>query len=277
MNTRELEKYMTWIGILVLGSMAVTLGSFPIVFRHVFALGFVILLIVVRISPQLKTYIRVLDSLFVFVLIWHLPYLSIYKKLLTLGKDIFYWAFGKNDAVSHVADNSMSGLFWILFPILLVVLERDSLKVIFLRKGKKEGWIVGGIILLILLAVALVIILRSDLDFSVYLFFLPLGITFAIINAFKEEFLYRGLIFGRTLQFGFVYALLCQFLWFALIHILYSGAAGKSLGMFMGVGIFSLLSAWLTKKFDSLACPILIHTGIDFIIFVSSIPGYVNP
>ena len=86
----------------------------------------------------------------------------------------------------------------------------------------------------------------------------------------------RGLIFGRTLRFGFAFALICQFIWFSLIYILYSGASGKSFGMFMGVGFFSLLSAWMTKKFDSLVCPLMVHAGIDFIIFISSVPHYIN-
>jgi hypothetical protein len=30
----------------------------------------------------------------------------------------------------------------------------------------------------------------------------------------------------------------------------------------------------MTRKFDSLACAVLMHAGIDFIIFVTSVPYY---
>jgi membrane protease YdiL (CAAX protease family) len=100
-----------------------------------------------------------------------------------------------------------------------------------------------------------------------------LGLAFSVLNSVKEEVLYRGLLFSRTLQFGFGISLVCQFLWFSLIHILYSQAGGKSVGMFFGVGVFAMLAAWTTKKFDSLICPVLVHTGIDMIIFMATIPN----
>ena len=276
MDVKKIERYLAWAAIFVLGSIAVTLGSFPVLFRHIFALGFALCLVGVRLIPPLKIYSRVLDALFVFVFIWYLPYLSLYKKFILLGKDVFYWIFKESDAVSHVADNSLSGLFWIFLPLVLVFLEKDSLKTIFLKKGKTAGWIIGGIFLILLVAAALVIALSTALDFNLYLSLFPLGLTFAVINAFKEEILYRGLIFGRTIRFGFVYALICQFVWFSLIHLLYSGAGQKSFGMIIGVGVFSLFSAWMTKRYDSVACPVMVHTGIDFIIFIASVPQYVN-
>lgn len=188
------------------------------------------------------------------------------------AKELLFQIFGENDLVKMVADNSISGLLWILLPLLLVLLERDSLKAIFIKKGKRDGWFVGAFLLLILMAVGFFIAWCSNIHLNVYFSLLPLGLTFAIINAVKEEVLYRGLIFGRTLRFGFVFALLCQFIWFALIHILYSGAMGKNFGMFVGIGFFAVLSAWMTKKFDSIACAVLAHAGIDFIIFITSVP-----
>jgi membrane protease YdiL (CAAX protease family) len=47
---------------------------------------------------------------------------------------------------------------------------------------------------------------------------------------------------------------------------------GKGVGMFFGIGAFAMLAAWMTKKSDSLICPVLVHTGIDMIIFIAIIP-----
>jgi len=268
------EKYFAWIAILGLGTIAVTLGSFPNLFRYFYVVCIILLLIMARIAPSLRKYRFVLDAFFVIVLIWYLPLLSIYGKFHSSGKELFFRIFGKNDLVKMVADNSISGLLWILLPIILVLLERDSLKSIFIKKGKKNGWLVGAFLLLILMAVGFFIAWRSDIHLKVYFSLLPLGLSFAVINAIKEEVLYRGLVFGRTLRFGFVFALLCQFLWFALIHILYSGAMGRNFGMFVGIGTFAVLSAWMTRKFGSLACAVLVHAGIDFIIFITSVPHY---
>jgi len=268
------EKFFGWIGILGLGTIAVALGSFPDLFRYFYVVCIILLLIVARIVPSLKKYRFVLDAFFVIVLIWLLPLLSVYGRFHSSGKKLFFQVFGENDIVEMVADNSISGLLWIFLPIIFVFLERDAFKSIFIKKGKKNGWIVGAFLLLILIAAGFFIAWRSDISLKVYFSLLPLGLTFAVINGVKEEVLYRGLVFGRTLQFGFIFALLCQFVWFALIHILYSGAMGKNFGMFVGIGAFAVLSAWMTRKFDSLACAVLMHAGIDFIIFVTSVPYY---
>lgn len=268
----KLEKSFAWTGILVLGTTAIALGSFPVVFRYSFFAFLAFLLIAARMIQILKNYIRVLDVFFIITLIWHLPLLSLYKMFHSAGREFFFQIFGENDLVKGVADNSISGLLWVFLPIILVLLERDSLKSIFIKKGKITGWIAGASLLLILLAVASFIAWASSAGMKMYFSLLPLGLVFAVLNSVKEEVLYRGLIFSRTLQFGFGFSLLCQFLWFSLIHVLYSGAAGKSFGMFLGIGVFTILAAWMTKKFDSLICPVLVHTGIDLIIFIATIP-----
>ena len=229
----KLEKYFAWIGILALGTTAVTLGSFPFVFRYSFFAFLVFLLIAARMIRILKKYIRVLDVFFIIALIWHLPLLTYHKMFRSAGREFFYQIFGENDLVKAVADNSISGLLWIFLPIILVFLERDTLKSIFIKKGEKKGWIVGASLLLLLMAVASIIAWRSSASPKIYLSLLPLGCVFAVLNSVKEEVLYRGLLFSRTLQFGFGFSLLCQCLWFSLIHILYSGAGGKSMGMFL--------------------------------------------
>ena len=54
------------------------------------------------------------------------------------GQELFFQIFGENDLVKGVADNSISGLLWIFLPIILVLLERDSLKSIFIQ-GRLQG------------------------------------------------------------------------------------------------------------------------------------------
>ena len=246
------------------------MGSFPPLFRYLFAALFVVLLAAVWTTSRFKKYRRVLDALFILVLLWFLPLIPFYKEFLAAAKEPFFLVFGRSDLVNEVANNSTGGLFWILLPIILVLIERDSLKDIFISKGKLWGWAVGFSTMLILMAVGVVIALHSGLEPNVFLTFVPLGIAFALINAVKEEVLYRGLIFSRTLKFGFLFALFCQLSWFLLIHALYSGG-GKSIGMIMGVSFFAVVASWLTKKTESVACAVLAHAGIDFIIFCTMI------
>lgn len=112
----------------------------------------------------------------------------------------------ESDLVSKIADNSVSGFLWIFLPILFVLPQGDSFKKIYIKSGKRNGLILGASLLVILIGVALLIAFRSSVRFYVYLSLIPPGLTFAVINAIKEEVLYRGLIFGRTLPFGFVFA-----------------------------------------------------------------------
>lgn len=270
MDSERLEKYLAWVAILALGTVAVTLGSFPQLFRYLFAAFFVALLVSAKIIQQLKKYSRVLNALFIVVLIWMLTLLPFYRDFHSLGKELFFLVFGRSDIVNEVASNSMGGFFWILLPIILVLIERDPLKDIFINKGKALGWILGAAILLILIAVASIITLNSGLELGIYLSFIPLGLTFAFINAIKEEVLYRGLILGRTLRFDFIFAVLCQLVWFVLIHLLYAGG-GRSIGMLIGIAFFAVIASWLTRKFESLTFAILAHAGIDFIIFTTMI------
>ncbi|UCG89116.1 MAG: CPBP family intramembrane metalloprotease [Gemmatimonadota bacterium] len=271
MRTKKLEDYLAWIGLLALGTVAVALGSFPEPFRCLFAASFCILLIVSRLVLQLRRYTRVLDALFIVVLIWMLPLMPFYAEFHSLGKEPFFLIFGRSDLVDEVASNSMGGFFWILLPVVLVFIERDSLKDIFLTRGKTVGWSVGAAVLLVLMAVASIVVLTSGLQAGTYLASVPLGLTFALINAVKEEVLYRGLILGRTLRFGFRFALLCQLVWFVLIHMLYAGG-GRSIGMMIGIAFFALVASWMTWKTESVAFAVQAHTGIDFMIFAASIP-----
>ena len=270
MNSIGIKKYLTWIAILVLGTVAITLSSYPLVFRYIFIGSIFLLLIIARLIPSLKEYGRIFDAFFIVVLVYFLPLTRLVAHVERAGERLFFVIFGRNSLVEMVAANSMSGIiWWILLPIILILMEGDSPKDIFIKKGKKKGWIIGALLLLVFIVSAFIAAYLSQLKMNAYLPLLPLGITFALINSIKEEVLYRGLLFSRTLRFGLIFALICQFLWFGLIHMLYSGEEGWGFpGLIMG-GIFGLISAWLTKKFDSLACPILIHMGLDFVLFMT--------
>lgn len=270
MNSISIKKYFSWIAILVLGTVAITLSSYPLVFRYIFIGSIFLLLIIARLIPSLKEYGRILDAFFIVVLVYFLPLARLVAHVERAGERLFFVIFGKNSLVEMVAANSMSGIiWWILLPIILILIEGNSPKDIFIKKGKKKGWIIGTLLLLIFIISAFTAAFMSRIEMNVYLSLLPLGITFALINSIKEEVLYRGLLFSRTLRFGFIFALICQFLWFGLIHMLYSGGEGMGFpGLIMG-GILGLILAWLTKKFDSLACPILIHMGLDFVLFMT--------
>ena len=266
----SIKKYFSWIAILVLSTTAITLSSYPLLFRYIFIGSIFLLLIIARLIPSLKEYGRILDAFFIVVLVYFLPLTRLVAHVERAGERLFLGIFGKNSLVEMVAANSMSGIiWWILLPIILILMEGDSPKDIFIKTGKKKGWIIGASLLLIFIIAAFIAAYLSQLKMNAYLPLVPLGITFALINSIKEEVLYRGLIFNRTLRFGFIFALICQFLWFGLIHMLYSGGEGMGLpGLIMG-GILGLILAWLTKKFDSLACPILIHIGLDFVLFMT--------
>ena len=270
MNFLSIKKYLAWMAILVLGTVTVTLDSFTSIFRYSFISLIFLLLIICRIIPFLKEYNHVIDAFFIVVLVYFLPLARLINNFEQVGEKLFFLIFGRNNLVEMIAANSMSGIiWWILLPIILILIEGDSPKDIFIKKGKKKGWIMGAFLLLILIIVAFMVASMSKIKMNVYLSLLPLGITFAVINSIKEEVLYRGLIFSRTIRFGFIFALICQFFWFGLVHMLFSGGEGMGFRGLIGAGILGLILAWLTKKFDSLACPILFHIGLDFTLFMT--------
>lgn len=83
-------KYWAWIGILALGTTAVTLGSFPVVFRYSFVAFFAFLLFSARTIPTLQKYCRILDVFFIIALIRILPSLTYYKMFHSAGREFFY-------------------------------------------------------------------------------------------------------------------------------------------------------------------------------------------
>ena len=270
MGLFSIKIFFSWIAILVVGTAAITLSSFSLPLRYGYIAFIFLLLIICRLPPSLKEYRHMADAFFIVVLVYFVPLARLVGHVERAGERIFYQIFGRNSLVEMVAANSMSGIiWWILLPIILVIIEGDRLKDIFIKVGKRRGWMVGGVILLAFIIAGFIAAFMSEIEMRVYFSLLPLAITFALINSIKEEILYRGLLFGRTLRFGFLFALVCQFLWFGLIHMLYSGGTGWGFrGLLMG-GVAGVILAWLTKKFESLACPILIHMGLDFVLFMA--------
>jgi membrane protease YdiL (CAAX protease family) len=55
---------------------------------------------------------------------------------------------------------------------------------------------------------------------------------------------------------------------FGLIHLLYGGGEGMGFAGLILSGILGVILALMTKKFDSLASPILFHAGLDFLLFM---------
>jgi len=270
MSSSGINRLFGWIAILVLGTAAITLSSYSLPLRYGYIGLIFLLLIICRIAPSLREYRHVADAFFIVVLVYFVPLARLVGNVERAGERLFFQIFGRNSLVEMVAANSMSGIiWWILLPIVVVIIEGDSLKDIFIKIGKRRGWMVGGVVLLAFVIAGFIVAFISEIEIGVYLTLLPLAITFALINSIKEEVLYRGLLFGRTLRFGFLFALVCQFLWFGLVHMLYSGGQGWGYtGLIMG-GAAGVILAWMTKRFDSLACPILVHMGLDFVLFMA--------
>lgn len=267
-ETLNFKKYTEWILILILGCLAVSTSSFPSTYQYIY-IGFLFsILIICRIVTSLRRYKNYMDALFIVVFIYVFYSTPIYKSIASFGKKVFFSIFGMNEMVENVAQNSVFGLLWIILPIVLILLQKDSLKELFIKKGKKMGWIVGFSLLFILIITSLLIAHNKGVQLKILISLFPLGLTYALINAIKEEILFRGLIFRRILPFGFIFSLICQFFMFGLIHLLYGGGEGMGFAGLILSGILGVILALMTKKFDSLASPILFHAGLDFLLFM---------
>jgi membrane protease YdiL (CAAX protease family) len=221
-----------------------------------------------RIITSLRRYKNYMDALFIVVFIYVIYSTPIYKSFASVGKKAFFSIFGTSEMVENVAQNSVFGLLWIILPIVLILSQKNSIKELFIKKGKKTGWIVGFSLLFIFIITSLLIAYNKGVRVKIIISLFPLGLTYALINAIKEEILFRGLIFSRILPFGFIFSLICQFFMFGLIHLLYGGGEGMGFAGLILSGILGVILALMTKKFDGLASPILFHAGLDFLLFM---------
>jgi len=100
-----------------------------------------------------------------------------------------------------------------------------------------------------------------------FLLLIPLGIGFAIINAFHEEGLFRSIFlvhFSR--EIGFTGAVLLQSIWFSFLHF-QSGFPSGTIGIGLTF-IFGLMMGYLVYRTGGLLVPITIHALADFSIFL---------
>jgi membrane protease YdiL (CAAX protease family) len=91
------------------------------------------------------------------------------------------------------------------------------------------------------------------------------GVVFAVVNAFQEEVMFRG-IFMDALQsqIGTLAAILAQALFFGLLHR--EGYPPGPVGMFLAT-LFGVMQGWLRVASQGLLMPIIVHIGADATIF----------
>jgi len=103
---------------------------------------------------------------------------------------------------------------------------------------------------------------------DVSLFFLiPMGIGFAIINAFYEESLFRSILLSSfSEQVGLIPAIFLQALWFSFLHF-QSGFPSGIIGILLTF-VFGLMMGYLVQRTKGLLIPIVVHFFADLSIFV---------
>jgi uncharacterized protein len=103
---------------------------------------------------------------------------------------------------------------------------------------------------------------------DVSLFFLiPMGIGFAVINAFYEESLFRSILLSQfSEQIGLIPAIFLQALWFSFLHF-QSGFPSGIVGICLTF-VFGLMMGYLVKRTNGLLIPIIIHFLADLSIFI---------
>jgi membrane protease YdiL (CAAX protease family) len=163
----------------------------------------------------------------------------------------------------------------ILMYIFLILLKKIDRKSLYLTRGN-TGSTSGLIILftaLSIVSLAAWFILEKGNPYAHYipdlplLVLIPLGIGFAIINAFHEEGLFRSIFlmhFSR--EISFTGAIVLQSIWFSFLHY----QSGFPSGI-IGIGltfVFGLMMGYLVNRTRGLLVPIIIHALADFCIFL---------
>jgi membrane protease YdiL (CAAX protease family) len=94
------------------------------------------------------------------------------------------------------------------------------------------------------------------------------GIGWAILNSFSEEFIYRGVLLHRLEQVvSQPTAILLQAVAFSIAHfwtIIPLGIPGALLSF-----LFALALGWLVRRTHSLSAPIIVHFLVDLSLFVT--------
>ena len=89
------------------------------------------------------------------------------------------------------------------------------------------------------------------------------ALTFAVLNAAAEEFVYRGLVLEALLPAGPTAAVFWQAIVFGAIHL--NGFPGGWWGVAM-TSVYGAALGWLRIRSGSLAAPFLVHAAADFFI-----------
>ena len=163
----------------------------------------------------------------------------------------------------------------ILLYIFLIFLKKFDGKKLYLTGGNRTKTI-GLIILftaLSIVSLAAWFILQKGNPYAHFipdvplLALIPLGIGFAIINAFHEEGLFRSIFLVHfSGEIGFAEAIVLQSIWFSFLHY----QSGFPSGI-IGIGltfVFGLMMGYLVYRTRGLLVPIIIHALADFCIFL---------
>lgn len=163
----------------------------------------------------------------------------------------------------------------ILMYIYLIFLKKIYWKNLYLTRGNTRGT-TGLIILftaLTIVSLAAWFILQPGNSYAHYIpdvplpVLIPLGIGFAIINAFLEEGLFRSIFLVHfSKQISFAGAIVLQSIWFSFLHY----QSGFPSGI-IGIGltfVFGLMMGYLVYRTRGLLVPVIIHALADFCIFL---------
>lgn len=163
----------------------------------------------------------------------------------------------------------------ILLYIFLIVLKKIDRKRLYLTHGNTKG--TSGLIILFtalsIVSLAAWFIFQQGNPYAHYIpdvplpLLIPLGVGFAIINAFHEEGLFRSIFLAHfSPEIGFAGAIVLQSIWFSFLHY----QSGFPSGI-IGIGltfVFGLMMGYLVYRTRGLAVPIIIHVLADFSIFL---------
>jgi len=165
--------------------------------------------------------------------------------------------------------------FFELLPVALtiVILTRivqGSLAPIYVQKGNIKSGIGLGLLLGIIILVIYLAISWSSIDPNKMVSALPWLITFAILNAFFEELLIRGLFLRRySTLLGRLWAVVLSTLCYGLFFLGVQAAVGpipfSALVVILPLG---LIYAFIMQNSDSIWGSVSLHAAIDLIFLI---------
>jgi len=159
--------------------------------------------------------------------------------------------------------------------LFLFVIKKLNKATLFFRFGDWKG-ILPIILLFSIVSIISLALWFLNQDANPYIKFIPnvslfllipMGIGFAIINAFYEESLFRSILLSQfSEQIGLLPAIFLQAIWFSFLHF-QSGFPSGIAGIFLTF-VFGLMTGYLVKRTNGLLIPIVIHFFADLCIFI---------